>query len=212
MKTSPPTRGARRGTIDLDPVRGHEQAGRRPTLVLSADTWNAGPGRLVTMLPITSRDRPGIPSRIAVDPPESGLTMPSWVICEQVWTISVDRLGPWGPSLISGTLSSRGRSPRRSRRVEQTCSPSSRRKFPASRWRRPRSGASPTRPACTTFSATRARAPRRTSAPALAFPRSRRDPDHSASPGTTPRPQAPAPSESLAAEGRAQSARISIES
>ena len=87
---------ARRGEvwlIDLDPVRGHEQAGRRPALVLSADTWNAGPGRLVTVLPITSKDRPGIPSRIVVNPPEGGLTMPSWVIGEQVRTISADRLG-----------------------------------------------------------------------------------------------------------------------
>ncbi|MFZ0942678.1 MAG: type II toxin-antitoxin system PemK/MazF family toxin [Syntrophobacteraceae bacterium] len=27
-------------TIDLDPVRGHEQGGRRPALVLSADDYN----------------------------------------------------------------------------------------------------------------------------------------------------------------------------
>ena len=87
---------ARRGEvwlIDFDPVRGHEQAGRRPALVLSADTWNAGPGGLVTVLPITSKERAGIPSRIAVNPPEGGLTLPSWVISEQVRTISVDRLG-----------------------------------------------------------------------------------------------------------------------
>ncbi|MBX3234218.1 MAG: type II toxin-antitoxin system PemK/MazF family toxin [Labilithrix sp.] len=79
--------------IDLDPVRGHEQAGRRPALVLSADTWNAGPGRLVTVLPITSKERTNIPSRIAVRPPEGGLTVPSWVIGEQVRTISADRVG-----------------------------------------------------------------------------------------------------------------------
>jgi mRNA interferase MazF len=44
-------------------------------------------------LPITSKDRPGIPSRITLNPPEGGLRVPSWVIGEQVRTISVDRLG-----------------------------------------------------------------------------------------------------------------------
>lgn len=86
---------ARRGEVwlvDLDPVVGHEQGRRRPALVLSADTWNAGPAGLVTVLPVTSKMRHGIPSRIAMKPPEGGLTMPSWIIAEQVRTISTLRL------------------------------------------------------------------------------------------------------------------------
>jgi len=87
---------ARRGevwSVDFEPVVGHEQGMRRPALIMSADTWNAGPGGLVTVIPITSKERAGIPSRIAVRPPEGGLAMPSWIIAEQVRTISTKRLG-----------------------------------------------------------------------------------------------------------------------
>ena len=32
--------------IDFDPIRGHEQAGRRPALILSVDVFNASPADL----------------------------------------------------------------------------------------------------------------------------------------------------------------------
>ncbi len=41
-------------TIDLDPVKGHEQGGRRPALVLSADEYNRVVG-LAIVVPITMR-------------------------------------------------------------------------------------------------------------------------------------------------------------
>ena len=77
--------------VVLDPTRGREQAGRRPALVLSADVLNASAAGIVSVLPITSRDR-GIRSHVAVEPPEGGLTVPSWILCEQVRTISRERL------------------------------------------------------------------------------------------------------------------------
>ena len=43
--------------IDIDPTRGHEQAGNRPGLVVSADTFNAGPAGLIIILPLTSQAR-----------------------------------------------------------------------------------------------------------------------------------------------------------
>jgi len=43
--------------IDLNPTRGHEQAGVRPALVLSEDTFNHGPAGLSVLLPI---DRGGV--------------------------------------------------------------------------------------------------------------------------------------------------------
>ena len=49
---------ARRGEIwwvDLDPTRGHEQAGRRPALVLSVDAFNHGPAGLVVVVPVSSK-------------------------------------------------------------------------------------------------------------------------------------------------------------
>ena len=75
----------------LDPTRGREQAGRRPALVLSADLLNASAAGIVSVLPITSRDR-GIRSHVAVEPPEGGLAVPSWILCEQVRTTSRERL------------------------------------------------------------------------------------------------------------------------
>lgn len=76
--------------VTLDPVIGHEQAGRRPALIVSADALNQSPAGLVAVLPITSKHR-ALPSRIRIGPPEGGLTMESWVITEQVRTISKQR-------------------------------------------------------------------------------------------------------------------------
>ena len=77
--------------VALDPVLGHEQAGRRPALIVSADALNQSPAGVVAVLPITSKRR-ALPSRIRIGPPEGGLTMESWVITEQVRTISKQRL------------------------------------------------------------------------------------------------------------------------
>lgn len=77
---------------DLDPTRGHEQAGKRPVLVVSADTFNASPAGLVVILPITSKVK-GIRAHIPVEPGPSGLRTKSYVICEQPRTIAKERLG-----------------------------------------------------------------------------------------------------------------------
>ena len=82
--------------IDLNPVRGHEQAGRRPALIVSDDLFNQGPAGLVIVLPITSTVRV-IPSHIEVVPPEGGLKVRSAVLCDGVLSISTDRLHVrWG--------------------------------------------------------------------------------------------------------------------
>lgn len=83
----------RRGEVwfaDLSPTRGHEQRGMRPVLVLSVDTFNAGPAELVSVLPITSSIR-SIPSHLVVRPPEGGLDVPSAILCDQVRTIARER-------------------------------------------------------------------------------------------------------------------------
>ena len=87
-------RPARRGEVwyvDLDPMQGRERAGRRPALVISVDAFNAMPAELVTILPITTKAR-ALRSRVQVTPPEGGLQRTSYVICEQVRTISIHRL------------------------------------------------------------------------------------------------------------------------
>lgn len=90
MRSRPSPQRGEVWLADLDPTQGHEQAGRRPVLVLSVGTFNAASG-LVTVLPVTSKPR-ALPTRIAIEPPEGGLSLPSFVIGEQVRTISLTRL------------------------------------------------------------------------------------------------------------------------
>lgn len=81
---------------DLNPVRGREQAGMRPCLVISVDPFNQSPAGLVIVLPMTSRNK-GIRSHVAVMPPVGGVREASYVKCEDVRSISVERLvSRWG--------------------------------------------------------------------------------------------------------------------
>lgn len=81
---------------DLNPTRGHEQAGMRPVLVVSHDVFNAGPADLVIVLPITSTYR-GIPTHVPMRPPEGGVRAESYILTEGVRSISKSRLvRRWG--------------------------------------------------------------------------------------------------------------------
>ena len=77
--------------VNLNPTRGHEQAGTRPALVVSVDLFNQGAAGLVVVLPITSKLK-GVPLHVEVDPPEGGLTMKSFIKCEDVRSVSKERL------------------------------------------------------------------------------------------------------------------------
>jgi mRNA interferase MazF len=82
---------------DLNPTRGHEQAGTRPVVVVSSDMFNHGPARLVFVAPLTRTDR-GVPFHVPIDPPEGGIRARSFILCDAVRSISTDRLvgQPWG--------------------------------------------------------------------------------------------------------------------
>ena len=87
--------------VDFDPTRGHEQAGKRPALVLSADLFNQSPADLVIVLPLTSRDK-GIRSHVRVDPPEGGLKTASFIKCEDIRSVSKERFSVrWGAASAS---------------------------------------------------------------------------------------------------------------
>lgn len=77
--------------VDLDPTRGHEQAGRRPALVVSVDPFNHGPAGLVIVLPITSKPK-GIPLHVQIKPPEGGVRSTSYIKCEDVRSVAKERL------------------------------------------------------------------------------------------------------------------------
>jgi mRNA interferase MazF len=76
---------------NLDPVKGHEQAGRRPVLVVSVDELNQGPSGLVIVIPMTTKDR-RIRSWIPIEPAEGGLKARSFAMCEAIRSISIERL------------------------------------------------------------------------------------------------------------------------
>lgn len=76
---------------DFNPTRGHEQAGKRPALVVSTNAFNNGPAGLVLVLPLTTRERQ-VPLHVAVDPPNGGVNERSFVMCEMIRSISTDRL------------------------------------------------------------------------------------------------------------------------
>jgi len=95
MSASQPCRGDV-WTFDLDPVRGREQAGRRPALIISVDRFNHGPAELLVMVPITSRQK-GIPFHVPIAPPEGGVRQESFIKCEDVRSVSATRLSRyWG--------------------------------------------------------------------------------------------------------------------
>jgi mRNA interferase MazF len=74
---------------DLDPVAGHEQAGKRPCLIVSDDRNNHGPSGRVAILPLTRTRRPN-PFHVQVDPPEGGIRSSSFILCDQIRTVSSD--------------------------------------------------------------------------------------------------------------------------
>lgn len=77
--------------VSLNPTQGREQAGTRPALVISVDIFNHGAAELVVVIPITSKAK-GIPLHVEIEPPEGGLTLTSFVKCEDVRSISTTRL------------------------------------------------------------------------------------------------------------------------
>jgi mRNA interferase MazF len=77
--------------VYFDPVVGREQGGRRPALIISNTQLNELPSQLCIVAPLTSRDR-GIPLHVPVFPPDGGTHLPSFVLCDQVRSVSHERL------------------------------------------------------------------------------------------------------------------------
>lgn len=102
MRASRPRRGEV-WLVDLSPTRGHEQAGVRPAVVVSADLFNSGPAGLVVVLPMTTTRR-GIPLHVRVDPPEGGVRQQSFVKCEDIRSIANERLVERWDALSLGTM------------------------------------------------------------------------------------------------------------
>ena len=87
----------RRGEIylvDWSPSRGSEQSGRRPAVIVQADAANLHSGYPNTIVVAVSRSGRSVPFHVRIPATvKNGLTSdPSYVKCEQVMTISKERL------------------------------------------------------------------------------------------------------------------------
>jgi len=76
---------------DLNPVRGHEQSGLRPVLVLSHDVFNERSGTVIAMALTSRPPRAGFPLSLVLG--DRRLPKRSWVKITQIRTLSVERIG-----------------------------------------------------------------------------------------------------------------------
>jgi mRNA interferase MazF len=85
--------GILRGEIwwaDLNPVRGREQAGVRPVLIISHDIFNQRSGTVIALAITSQPPSAGFPLTMEIR--SAGLPKRSWVKISQIRTLSVERL------------------------------------------------------------------------------------------------------------------------
>jgi mRNA interferase MazF len=75
---------------DLNPVRGSEQSGIRPVLVISHDIFNERSGTVIALALTSQPQRAGFPLNLELDNPE--LPKKSWVKISQIRTLAVERI------------------------------------------------------------------------------------------------------------------------
>ena len=76
---------------DLNPVRGREQAGLRPVLILSHDIFNESSGTVIAIAITSQPQRAGFP--LTLELKTGDLPKRSWVKISQIRTLSVERIG-----------------------------------------------------------------------------------------------------------------------
>ena len=76
---------------DLNPVRGHEQAGERPVLVLSHNVFNERSGTVIAVALTSQEPRAGFP--LTTEIRAARLPKRSWVKIGQIRTLSTERVG-----------------------------------------------------------------------------------------------------------------------
>ena len=76
---------------DLNPVRGHEQAGLRPVLILSHDIFNEKSGTVIAVAITSQPQKAGFP--LTLELKSSNLPKKSWLKISQIRTLSIERIG-----------------------------------------------------------------------------------------------------------------------
>ncbi|MDT8424326.1 MAG: type II toxin-antitoxin system PemK/MazF family toxin [Desulfuromonadales bacterium] len=76
---------------DLNPVRGSEQGGLRPVLILSHDVFNARSGTVIAVAITSQSQRAGFPLTLPIT--AGRVPKNSWIKISQIRTLSVERIG-----------------------------------------------------------------------------------------------------------------------
>ena len=76
---------------DLNPVRGREQAGLRPALILSHDVFNERSGTVIATAITSQPQRAGFP--LTLELRSENLPKRSWIKISQIRTLSIERIG-----------------------------------------------------------------------------------------------------------------------
>ena len=76
---------------DLNPIRGSEQAGLRPVVILSQEVFNQRSGTVIGVAITSQPQRAGFP--LTLELAGSRLPKRSWVKISQIRTLAVERLG-----------------------------------------------------------------------------------------------------------------------
>ena len=86
--------GILRGSVhraELNPVKGHEQSGTRPVLILSHDVFNERSGTVIAMAITSQPQRAGFPLTYELRNEIQGKK--AWVKISQIRTLSIERIG-----------------------------------------------------------------------------------------------------------------------
>jgi len=76
---------------DLTPVRGNEQAGLRPVLIVSHDVFNERSGTVIAVAITSQPQRAGFP--LTLELRTGNLPKQSWIKISQIRTLSTERIG-----------------------------------------------------------------------------------------------------------------------
>jgi mRNA interferase MazF len=76
---------------DLNQVRGHEQAGLRPVMILSHDIFNERSGTVIAVAITSQPQKAGFP--LTLELKSAHLPKKSWLKISQIRTLSAERIG-----------------------------------------------------------------------------------------------------------------------
>jgi len=87
---------------DLNPIRGREQAGLRPVLIISQDIFNQRSETVIAMAITSQEQGAGFPLTLEIK--STRLPKRSWVKMSQIRTLSIERIGKKTGSVSSEEL------------------------------------------------------------------------------------------------------------